>query len=85
LRRSRAHALHAACAHHREAGNFTAAWAQHWKSVASPYGLKYLPYTALLLARNRQSGRELLGKFRSARPSDSQSPRGMMAHTPSQD
>ena len=53
LKRARIASFHKACALHRLAGDFPRAWANHWKSLASPYGLKYLPYTALLLARHR--------------------------------
>lgn len=63
LQKSRLRAFHAACAHHRLAGNFAQAWAQHWKSLASPYGLRYLPYTVLLLARVRQPTRALSAQF----------------------
>jgi glycosyltransferase involved in cell wall biosynthesis len=59
LRRSRTRAFHNACAKHRLAGNFTRAWANHWRSLSTPYGLRYLPYTLLLVARVRRPASEL--------------------------
>jgi hypothetical protein len=60
--RKRAEAFHSACSYHRLNGNFRRAWSFHLKSLSSVYGLKYLPYTVLLLARSRSRVSELLRK-----------------------
>ncbi len=53
LLRRRAVANHEACSHYRLNGNFARAWHYHWKSLSNVFGLDYVPYTLLLLARSR--------------------------------
>jgi len=63
LKRNRAAAFHAACSHHRLNGDFRRAWSFHLKSLSSIYGLKYIPYTLLLLGRSRTRVPDLLRRF----------------------
>lgn len=50
LERARGRAFHIAASHHRIKGQSGRAWQFHLKSVLAPGGLRYTPYTALLLA-----------------------------------
>lgn len=43
-----------ACSYHRVTGNIANAWHYYRKSVSSPFGVTFLPYAALLLARERR-------------------------------
>jgi glycosyltransferase involved in cell wall biosynthesis len=61
--RNRAVAYHSACSFHRLNGNFGRAWSFHLKSLANVYGVKYVPYTLLLLARNRTRVNDILRTF----------------------
>jgi glycosyltransferase involved in cell wall biosynthesis len=61
--RNRAEAYHSACSYHRLNGNFRRAWFFHLKSLTSIYGMKYVPYTLLLLARNRTRVPDILRTF----------------------
>jgi len=69
LRRSKARALHRAAEYYRQRGEFSRAWVHQWQSLTPPYGLRYVPFVLLLLAKNRQPASELRKRMgaRSAR------------------
>lgn len=51
-----------ACSHHRVMGDIARAWHYYRKSVMSPFGVTFLPYAALLLARERRPVPQLFAR-----------------------
>lgn len=51
-----------ACSHHRVMGNIARAWHYYRKSIMSPFGVSFLPYGALLLARERRPVPDLFAR-----------------------
>lgn len=51
-----------ACSYHRVMGDIARAWHYYRKSIMSPFGVTFLPYGALLLARERRPVPALLGR-----------------------
>lgn len=53
-----------ACSYHRINGDFTRAWHFYRKAVSSPFGLSFVPYSALLAAKERRQIREIARSMR---------------------
>lgn len=51
-----------ACSHHRVTGDIARAWHYYRKSIMSPFGVTFLPYAALLLARERRPVPDLFAR-----------------------
>lgn len=64
IRRRAIGAYRQACSYHRINGDFTRAWHFYRKAVSSPFGLSFVPYAALLAAKERRQIPDIAGSVR---------------------
>lgn len=63
IRRRTSIAYHSIASYYRHRRDFRRAWAAYWSAVRSSGGWKYLPYAALLIAREARPAKDVLQRL----------------------